>query len=71
MSVYQIEQFYIHLDISKLDAIARLEVAKYLEDNNYSDFEVQGDGFIIVDNFESVMDAEVIEHGIIEILECN
>ena len=71
MSVYQIEQFYIHLDISKLKTIGRLKVAKYLEDNNCGDFEIQGDGFIVVDNFESVMDAEIIEHGITEILENN
>ena len=71
MSVYQVEQFYIHLDISKLKTVGRLKVVKYLEDNDYSEFEVQGDGFIVIDGFEDSTDAENIEFGIIEILNNN
>ena len=71
MSVHQIDQYYIHMNISNLNTIGRLKTTKYLEENNISGYELQSDGFIVVDGFESVMDAEIIEHGIIEIQEDN
>jgi len=71
MSVYQVEEFYIHVDISKMNAVGRLKLVEYLTENNYNDFEIDSDGYITADNFESVMDAEIIERGIIELLENN
>ena len=71
MSVYQVEEYYIHIDISEMNTRGRLKTTKYLDDNNCDDYELQTDGNLTVDNFESESDAENIEHGIEALLEDN
>ena len=71
MSVYQIEQYYIHLsfihplsDKSVLEAIDLL-----LGDEGCLDWEFQEEGeYLVVDGFESKSDAEQIENELINLL---
>ena len=49
MSVYQVEQYYIHNNIKK----ANVKIIKeYLEGNGLNDYEIQSDNTITVDGFE-------------------
>ena len=71
MSVYQVEQYYIRIDISKANTRGRLKMTRYLDDENCGDYELDSDGILVVDDFESESHAENIEHGIEAILENN
>ena len=69
MSVYQIEQYYISIDISEAPGSVRKKIERYLGDEGCSDYEFQDEENLIVDGFESESDAENIEHGIDAIIE--
>tara|TARA_R110002020_G_scaffold475890_1_gene713785 strand:+ start:42504 stop:42713 length:210 start_codon:yes stop_codon:yes gene_type:complete len=68
MAVHQVEQYYIYVDINSADTIKRLKISAYLTDKGYDDHEIQGNGFLVVDGFESHSEASVVEFEISELL---
>lgn len=67
MSVYQVEQFYIHLSTKGCDSKLLAKITELLHENNCTDYEFQG-CFLVIDGFESECDAVNIEeliHGLI------
>ena len=57
MSIYQVEEYYIHLDRSEIDFSRKDEIAEYIKENHGDDFEFDGD-YLTVDEFDSTYSAE-------------
>ncbi len=68
MAVHQVEQYYIYVDINSADTIKRLKISAYLTGKGYDDHEIQGNGFLVVDGFESEAEAQTVEFEISLIL---
>ena len=64
MSVYQVEQYYIHNDIKKANVKI---IVKYLEENGLDDYEIQSDDTITVDGFECEHEAWRHESNILKL----
>ena len=64
MSVYQVEQYYIHNDIKKSNVKI---IKKYLEENGLDDYEIQSDDTITVDGFECEHEAWLHEANILNL----
>jgi len=60
MSVFQVEQYYTHFDISGVADLDRKRIAALLIENNWDDFEFTDNG-LTVDGFESEMDASICD----------
>ncbi len=56
MSVYQVEEYYVHIDISGTTDKDMVCIRKLLEDNNWDASNIQKDD-IIIEGFESEIDA--------------
>ena len=56
MSVYQVEQYYVHVDISGTTDLDKKRIKDCLVENNWDDHEFQED-CLVVDGFESDSDA--------------
>ena len=67
MTIHQIEQFYIHMQVCGVNKVDKENIEVYLADNGLSDFEWQDD-FLVVDGFESEDDAQVHEELLHDII---
>ena len=66
MSVYQVDEYYIHISLSDSDQVNLDQVSAYIDNKGYEG-EVNKDG-ITVDGFESEESAQEMEDIIIGIL---
>lgn len=60
MSVYQVEQYYVHLGGLLLNEDQGAEVAQFIEDQGFYDYSIDIES-VTVDGFESDSDAESFE----------
>ena len=60
MSVFQVEQYYIHVDITGKTKAGLIEIAELLQEYSCDDYEFC-DEYLVVDGFESEGDASTIE----------
>ena len=67
MTIHQIEQFYIHMQVRGVNEVDKENIEAYLADNGLSDFEWQDD-FLVVDGFESENDAQAHEEFLHDII---
>ena len=70
MSVYQIEQYYVHMSIKGFSVQLKDSIKELLGDHSCSDYEFQED-YLIVDGFESEHDADIIEEFIHDLVLTN
>jgi hypothetical protein len=64
MSVYQVEEFYIHITGRKMSENAMEAIKKLLSDEGWRDYEFQGGGQIVVDGIPSEHEALELEEKI-------
>lgn len=67
MSVYQVEEYYVHVDISGTTELDRSRIKELLIENNWGDHELQGDD-LIVDGFDSKGEASTCSDAIMDYL---
>lgn len=68
MSVHQIEQYYIHEDVTAMNSVGRLKLTSLLRENDIHDYELQNDGSLVVDGFEDKVMARAINELILDLL---
>ena len=60
MSVYQVEQYYIHVDITGKTKNQLIEISELLQEYSCDDYEFCEE-YLVVDGFESEGDASDLE----------
>lgn len=68
MSVYQVEQYYVHVDISGATELDRERLRVLLAENDWDDHEFQDDS-LVIDGFESDSEAEACNDLVMEYLD--
>jgi hypothetical protein len=67
MTVHQVEQYYLHIDVKESSKEAIEKAAKYIESEGYVNYEVCDD-YLVVDDLEDESDAETLNDELNEIL---
>jgi hypothetical protein len=71
MSVYQVEQYYIHMNLKNVEITADIKgrICAHLEESNWTNYEFQdNDTTLIIDDIEDESEGESLEAEIIHII---
>jgi hypothetical protein len=70
MSVYQVEEYYIHMSGLKVSAPQKEAIEELLNDEGFSNYEFQdNDTVLVVDDITSESDGDTLESEIESILD--
>lgn len=64
MSVYQVEQYYVYTTGLNLSDDQKTAIIEYLNNEGWSNYEIQEGGQVVVDDFESEGEAQEVEEEI-------
>jgi len=70
MSVYQVEDYYIHMTFSELNEEQKKSIENHLCEENYLDYDFQDDNHtLVINEIESEFDGQNLEGSIIDLIE--
>ena len=67
MTVHQVEEYYIHIEIKESSKEATEKAVKHIEDAGYNNYELTDD-YIVVDDLEGEYEADNLNDELNEIL---
>jgi len=68
MSVYQVEQYYVHIKLDNLTDGKKIKIEDLLHDKGWTNYEFNKDDILIVDDIESESDGVNLEEDIKKIM---